>query len=138
MGYLVRIFGVSSELFVLHGPAAQNYFFFSDELDGFWIKNMLLFKYALGQRLFIVMIENGNGGLHDYGSAVNFFVNEVDSASRKLNPIINGLFLGIQAGKSRKQGRVNVYDSACKSLNELPTQNAHIAGEANKVNGPFF
>lgn len=80
-----------------------------------------------------VVVEDRDCGLEENWAAVEIFIDEVDGAAGDLYPVCEGLVLGVEAGESGQQGRVNVEDAIGELRNELSTQEAHIACETNPI-----
>src|SRR5205085_3643356 len=105
-----------------------------DNVYGLGIGNVLLLKYAVGERVLIIVIEHGSGPLHDDGAVIEMLIHEMHGAARNSHAVLERLLLRLQPGKSRQQRRMNVQDALRKLLNEPRREQAHISGEANQVN----
>ena len=79
--------GHDSPAFNLEVPA-------KNELDRIAIRNVLLLQNPGSERVFVICIEYRYGPLHYDRPVIEFFVDEMDCASRDFHPICKGLFLG--------------------------------------------
>src|SRR5215831_6771756 len=103
------------------------------ERDGFAINAVLLFENALRQRLRCVVIQNRNHRLLQNRPGIHSLVHQVHGAAGELHSVADSLMLGVQAGESRQERRMNVQDSSRKLPNKMPAQDAHVAGQADQV-----
>lgn len=94
---------------------------------------MFLGEDAGGEGGFIVGVEDGDGALEDDDPVVEFFVDEVDGAAGDFRSIVEGLALGVEAGKSGQQGGVDVEDAVGEGADEFGGEQAHVTGEAYEV-----
>ena len=79
--------GHDSPAFNLEVPA-------KNDLDRIAIRNVLLLQNPCSERVLVICIEYRYGPLHDDRSVIEFFVDEMDCASRDSDTICEGLFLG--------------------------------------------
>jgi hypothetical protein len=93
---------------------------------------MLLFEYSRAKGLDRITIENFDCLLQYDRAVVKFFVDEVDSASCYLDAVFERLALGVDAGKSGQQRRMNIQDPILERAHEERAEQSHIAGEANQ------
>ena len=63
---------------------------------------MFLFEDASGEGFGGVGVEDGDGFLEDDDAVVYGLVDEVDGATGDLGSVVEGLVLGVEAGKGRE------------------------------------
>ena len=67
--------------------------------DGLSVGDVLFDKDALGEGVRVVGFEDGNGALEDDGAVVEMFVDKVNGAAGDFYAVVEGLLLGVEAGK---------------------------------------
>jgi len=92
-----------------YNPPGDDKPVFAEEPDCVGKCNMFLFEDAIGKIVFIIVIQDRHRSLEDDGAAIQALVHEVHRASRNLHAMENGLALGMQAGETREQRRVDVH-----------------------------
>jgi hypothetical protein len=80
-----------------------------------------------------VVVEDRDGLLDEDGTGIDPFVDEVHCATGDFDAMIQRLFPGIQPGKGRQQGWMDVEHASGKSAEESGFQDAHEAGEQNEI-----
>lgn len=97
------------------------------------IGDVLLLEDARREGVRSVAVEHRHGALHDDGAAVQALVHQVDGAAADLHPVLEGLRLGVDAGKGREQAGVDVEDAPRKGRHEIRREQAHVAGQADPI-----
>ncbi len=82
-----------------------------------------------GQRLRGVIVQHRHRPLQDDRPGVDARIDQVDGAARKLDPMFDGLSMGVKPGKSRQERGVDVDDPPFKPAHKRFGQDAHITGE---------
>src|SRR5206468_2509196 len=77
------------------------------------------------------------GSLQQDRAAVQLFIDEMNSASGELHPVLEGLVLSIKAGESRQERRMDIEQAVGEFRNEMAAEDAHVAGQANQVDFLF-
>src|SRR5579863_1109182 len=106
---------------------------FEDDSNGFGINSVFFLQNSGGQRVFGVVVCDGNDGLQDDGSGVEIFVDKMDGAAGEFDAIFEGLALRLEAGERREERRVNVEDATGEGGDEIRGEKAHVAGEADEI-----
>jgi len=81
---------------------------FQDDFYGLGVDAMLLFQDTLGKGVFVVGVEDRDGGLQDDGAGVEIFVDKMDGAAGEFDAIVEGLLLGFQAGEGGEERRMDI------------------------------
>ena len=71
---------------------------------------MFVFEYSRAEGIDSISIEHFDGLLHYNRAVVELLVDKVHSASCYLDTVLERLSLGVDAGKGRKQRRMNIQD----------------------------
>ena len=104
-----------------------------DSGNAFRIELVLSRVDSLVQALRGVIIEHGHGLLADNRAGIDSGIHEVNGAAGDFNAGIKRLFPGFESGKSGKQRRMNVNDSAFKCFQEIAFQHPHESGQGNQI-----
>jgi hypothetical protein len=110
---------------------------FQDDFYGLGVDAMFLFQDAGGKSVLVVGIEDGDGGLQDDGAGVEIFVDEMDGAAGEFYAVVEGLFLGFEAGEGWEERRMDVENALGKGGYEKWRKKAHVASEADKIDFVF-
>ena len=94
---------------------------------------MLASEYALGKRLFSVIIQDRHGFLQNDRAGIDSIINEVYRAARDLHTMFKRLPLGMQSRERRKQRRVNIENAPLEKPYEVRTQDPHVACQADQI-----
>jgi hypothetical protein len=97
------------------------------------IGDVLLLEDARREGVRGVAVEHRHGALHDDGAAVQALVHQVDGAAADLHPVLEGLRLGVDAGKGREKAGVDVEDAPRKGRHEIRREQAHVAAQADPI-----
>lgn len=68
---------------------------------------------------------------------IQLLVDVVDGAACCFDTCIEGLFLGVEAGKCLEQARVDVDDLVWERLHERWREKPHVSGEADELDTAF-
>ena len=63
---------------------------------------MFLGEDAFGERVRVVVGEDGDGALENDDAVIEMFVDEVDGAAGPLDAVVESLLLRVEAGKRRQ------------------------------------
>ena len=69
-----------------------------------------------GERFGGVVIEHRNSGLADDRAGVEAFVDKVHGAAGEFDAVLDGLVLGVEAGESGQQRRMDIQNAQRKCL----------------------
>ncbi len=84
-----------------------------------------------------IIVPDRHSLLSNYWSGIHARIDEMDGAAGDLNAVIQRLFPGLQAGKGRQQGGVDIDDPAFKSLEEVPLEHSHEARQGDHIHLGF-
>jgi len=98
---------------------------------------MFLFKDALGERCFIVIIQHRDRSLNDDGAAIDSRVHKMDRAACHFNAVFQGLPLTVYTWEGRQQGRMNIHNALGKGAQKNRSKNPHEAGQYDQVDFGF-
>ena len=90
---------------------------------------MLLFEDTIGKEILIIVIQDRDALLEDDGAAIKTVIHEVHRAPRHFHAMEHGLPLGMEAGETREEGRVDVHHLPGKRPHNSAPEDAHIAGK---------
>src|SRR5580692_563639 len=102
------------------------------------VRDVLLLENAGGEAVFVVRVEHRDRLLQNDGAVVEFFVYEVDRASRNFHTVSESLFLGFKSRKCRQQRGMNVKDTPGELLYEPWRQQTHVPRKTDDVNLVFL
>ena len=102
----------------------------SDSAD---VGRMFLFQDAGGQRVFRIIIIDGNCSLRDDRAVIKARSDEVDRAACDFDAGFNGLSLGMKPAEARKQSRMAVDDPVRECMNQIFSADSHVAGKADEI-----
>src|SRR4051794_10863145 len=83
------------------------------------VRDVLLLQDSRPKRLLGVAVQYRHAALHDDGAVVTIFVNEMHSAARDLNSVVERLLLRVQPRERRQQRRMDVQNAMRKSAHEI-------------------
>jgi len=106
-----------------------------DACNGLGVGDVLFGEDALGKGVGVVGVENGDGALEDDDAVVEVFVDEVHGAAGDFDAVVEGLLLGVEAGEGGQERWVDVEDAIWEGGDECGREQAHVAGEADEVDG---
>ena len=101
--------------------------------DGFGVGDVFFDQDALGERVGIVGLEDGNAALEDDNAVIQVLVDEVDGAAGEFAAVVEGLQLGFEAGEGWQQRGVDVEDPVGEGGDELGRKQAHVARKDDQV-----
>jgi hypothetical protein len=104
-----------------------------DAGDGLRVGDVLLGEDAAGEGVGVVCGQNRDGALEDDDAVVEVLVDEMDGTAGDGYAVVEGLLLGVEAGKGGEQGGVDVEDAVGKGVDEFGREQAHVAGETNEI-----
>jgi hypothetical protein len=110
---------------------------FQDDFYGLGVDAMLLFQDALGKGVFVVGVEDRDGGLQDDGTGVEIFVDEVDGAAGEFYAVFESLALRFESWKRRKERWVDIENAIGERGDEVGREQAHVSGEADEIDFGF-
>src|SRR5262245_20866103 len=94
---------------------------------------MFLLENASRKALLCISRKNGNRLLQEDRSTIGSLVDPVDGAARDRFPRFERAPLGMQTGKLREQGGMDIEDASPVSRNKLRRQQPHIARKADQL-----
>ena len=106
---------------------------FEDDSHSFRINLVFLGEDAGGQRVFGVVVLDGDDRLEHDGTGVEIFVDEMDGAAGEFDAVFERLALRFEAGEGGEERRVNVEDAIGEARDEKRGEEAHVAGEADEI-----
>ena len=102
----------------------------SDSAD---VGRMFLFQDTGGQRVFRIIIIDGNCSLRDDRAVIKARSDEVDRSACDFDAGFNGLSLGMKPAEARKQSRMDVDDPVRECMNQIFSADSHVAGKADEI-----
>jgi hypothetical protein len=108
------------------------------DLDGSWIKPMLLFEDPRRQLVRTIVIPHGYRILKNNRAAVELGGYQVNRDSCVFHAVLPSLVLRIDAGERWKQRWVNIQDSVRESLDKDRAKQPHEAREAHQLDMAVF
>ena len=94
---------------------------------------MLLYEDTVGKGILIVIIHDPDTALEDDGAAIKTLVDKVHGAAGNFYPVQERLPLGVEAGKTGQERRVDVDHPAGIFPYDRFPEDTHIPGEHDKI-----
>ena len=104
--------------------------------QSFRIQLVLFNQNPRRQTLDCVVIVNRNRALRDNRPAIERFVNKVNRAAAESGPVLEGLFLRVQAGEQRQETGMNIQNASGKRFEKLAGEKTHVTSQANQIDLP--
>jgi len=92
---------------------------------------MLLFEYSRRQRFHAIVVAHVYCSLHYDRTMIQLFIDQVHRAASDLDPLLERLPLGVQAGKRGQERRMNVQDAVLKLADKSRAHQPHVPGKAD-------
>ncbi len=86
----------------------------------------------------VIIIENRDNRLNDDRPGIQAGIDEMHRAAGKAGAVFKCLALDVQTRKCWQQGRMDIHDAPGKSLQKVPREQAHEAGQADQFHPGFL
>src|SRR5579883_2980816 len=103
------------------------------DADCFRVDAVFLGQDARRERFDRVVVFDRNRALQDDRAGVEVLIYKVHGAAGDLDAVFQRLLLGVEPGKGRQQGRMNVENPLRKGANKSGAEQAHEAGQAHQL-----